>query len=479
MTLFIQKDGGTAGSGSVFPDRGSTHLIAISNLDAGYNETDLGGGSDLIQAAYAQSTTGPCPTRLNALVNTDFPTPTGNQDIIIVPSDNGFVLNDGSAVGPGITLPPNFGTLNPANSVVVIYDTTDNAGQGVCVKGEGSSDLNVQSPPSVILYHELSHAFRICTGASLDSTETDCASASAEEHAAEVDENDMRDQLGIPHRDANNHCANVGCQSTTCCVVASIACGSPYSEEVNALRDIRDRYLRPLEVGFDFFEQLHRDYYTFSPQVCTMMARSPDLKFMIGAYFVRPLTQILRLIYAYTAEGCAPDELGERFDAMVTVSPLLASLDTERIDELSQILGQQALPCRPGQGQEIAFLEALLRERAHSSPLVHWGLVEPLLMYLGGMRRRIVPDTFETLGAWLAATIDEWASRVPITEAWSRLSWHDRAGELDCLARVLLPTRSARSRFAERLLEFFEGNPRMDELLRARGFREGDAPCLT
>jgi hypothetical protein len=126
-----------------------------------------------------------------------------------VPSDNGFVLNDGSAVGPCITLPPNSGVDNPANSCVVIYDTTDNGGSGVCVAGEGSSTLDIQSPPSVILYHELSHAFRICTNAALSLAASGCT-ASPEEHAAEVDENDMRDQLGIPHRNDNTHSASVG-----------------------------------------------------------------------------------------------------------------------------------------------------------------------------------------------------------------------------------------------------------------------------
>lgn len=86
--------------------------------------------------------------------------------------------------------------LNPTNSTVVLYDTSDNGGTAICPQREGGG-LDLESPASVILYHELSHALRTCTSATLDRTETDCADASDEEEAAITDENDMRDQLGI------------------------------------------------------------------------------------------------------------------------------------------------------------------------------------------------------------------------------------------------------------------------------------------
>lgn len=478
MTLFIQKDTGSAGAGSVFPSVGSTHLIAISNMDAGYNETDLGSLTNLIQVGYTQSTTGPCPNRLNTLVNTDFGTPTGNRDILIVPSDNGFVRNDGVVVGPGVTLPPN-STLNPANSVVVIYDTTDNAGTGVCVKREGSSDMDVQSPPSVILYHELSHAFRICTSASLSSVEANCSSASPEENAAEIDENDMRDQLGIPHRDANNHCASVGCTSTGCCIVATVATGSPYSIEVNALRDVRDQFLRQSDVGYDFFEHLHTDYYTFSPEVCRMMSRTGELRSAIATYFVQPLSLTLRLIHQYTAEGCSAVELGERFNAAVEETPAMATLTLSLIDDLQEILGGGSVPSPPKLSEEVEDLEdleALLRTRAHSSEFVKWALIDTLSIYLRAARHRLAGGDTAALGAELAAAIDAWAPDMPITDAWSQLSRYDRGRELEFLARALLRTSAARRSFGERLLAHFNGAESMRDLLFERGFMEEDVP---
>jgi hypothetical protein len=465
MTLFIQNDTGTAGSGSVFPASGTLHLIAISNGDPNYGENPAVG--DLIPVTYVQSTTGPCPTRLNTLVNTNFPTPTGAVDIIIIPSNNGFVLNDGSVVGPGITLRPNT-SINPANSVIVIYDTTNNGGSGICVKREGSSAMDVQSPASVILYHELSHAFRRCTNATLSTVETNCNSASAEENAAEIDENNMRDQLGIPHRDATNHCANIGCQ-TNCCIVASVASGSAYSAEVNALRDVRDCFLRQSNVGFEFFERLHSDYYAFSPQVCGLMTRSPDLKSQVRNYFVKPLTEILRLIYEYTANHCTKAELGSQFDTMVTSSPSIASLGVADLTHLERVLGTSSLPEAPDNLGNLFKLQSLLRERAYHSEFVKWALIAPLSIYLEGLRLRLLERDTYTLGLQLADLIDAWAARMPITDVWSKLSWYDRGSELDFLVRALLRTPHARKEFAARLLAFFHGDECMSELLRERG----------
>lgn len=469
MSLFIQKDAGSAGMGSVFPDEAGAHLIAISNFDSGYNETDIG---SLIQVSYAQTTSGPCPDRLNLLVNTDFPTPSGTTDILVIASDIGFVLSDGTVVGPGITLRPGT-SVNPANSVVVIYDSTDNNGQGTCVKGEGSSDVDVPSPPSVILYHELSHALRTCTNSALSLVASGC-DASPEEHAAEVDENDMRDQLGIAHRDANDHCANVGCMSTTCCVVASVASGSPFSAQVNTLRELRDRFLRRSEVGFDFFERLHTDYYTFSPQVCDLMGRSTELKDWIGLYFVEPLTEILRLIQAYNVEGCGCEELGVRFLDRVDRLPAIAALDHDQVGMLEQLLGRGNLEQVSLDAWGFAGLDALIRERALRSEFVKWALVDTLAIYIEALRRRLDGAGPAELGPALAEAIDAWAARMPITEVWSRLSRHDRGDELEFLTRALLRAPRARAGFADRLLGHFAGDAALRGLLQDRSFLQGE-----
>jgi hypothetical protein len=359
--------------------------------------------------------------------------------------------------------------------VVVIYDTTDNGGQGVCVKREGGSQMDVQSPPSVILYHELSHALRDCTSSSLSNTEPDCSSASPEEHAAEVDENDMRDQLGIPHRDANNHCANIGCQSN-CCIVASLATGSPYSATVNRLRDLRDRFLRRSEVGYDFFEHLHTDYYTFSPEVCGLMSSSGELRSVISSYFVRPLAEMLNLIHHYTVQHCSIEELAERFEAAVMASPDIACLGGAEIEELERLLAARSVPSPPAAGEEVAGLELLLRTRAYSSEFIRWALIEPLSIYLGCERQRLEGSP---VGERLATAIDAWGAQMPITDIWSRLSLHDRREELEFLKSALLRAPAARTTFGERLLTSVGGDAAMQTLLIEQGFAEKEIPWQT
>ena len=53
-----------------------------------------------------------------------------------------------------------------------------------------------------MLYHELSHCFHFVTGTA--------AAGAQEEVNAEIDENDMRDVRGIPHRDVNSHDGGCG-----------------------------------------------------------------------------------------------------------------------------------------------------------------------------------------------------------------------------------------------------------------------------
>ena len=169
MTLFLQNDPGDAGTGGVFPDRGFVDLIQIANVDTGLGQEEATG--DLIDVTYARSLDGIPPERLDELVNTDF-----GHDIIVIPVDDSFMLSPdlvGSVAGlggltnpqaitnySGVTIAPGE-PGNPTSSVWVIYDTSDNGGQGYCLQKEGGGTVGF--PSAVILYHELSHALRDAT----------------------------------------------------------------------------------------------------------------------------------------------------------------------------------------------------------------------------------------------------------------------------------------------------------------------------
>jgi hypothetical protein len=467
MTLFLQNDAVGSGTGGVFPDRGFTDLVQIANLDTGIGENDPVG--DLIQITYAQTLTGIPPDRLNTLVNTDFADIPGSTDIIVIPVDQTFVRPNGHFVteNAGLTFPLG-NPENPTSSVLVIYDTSDNDGKGYCLPKEGGGTVGF--PSTVILYHELSHALRDATNSQLDNSDTGCA-ANAEEHQAESDENDMRDQLGIGHRDTTQHCVTTGCDSS-CCIVASIASGSPYSTDVTALREVRDELLRPSQVGFDFFEHLHYDYYGFSPQVVRMMAGADDLRAQISTALVGPLTQCLKLLHDYVAHqhtAQAPDagRLGERFCAELPAE--LAAMPREHVELALAILdGAGTVPGR------LRPLAALLRDRAASSAFIRWAILDNVETYLTALRWRIDGEPAEEIGSRLSARFDEWGARLPLTDVWRRLSTYTIGEELRLLRGQLLPAPSARAHFARRLREFLHDQlperPTFDAILESNGY---------
>jgi hypothetical protein len=466
MTLFIQSDGGTTGTGSVFPDRAGADLLAISNLDTGYGENPVA-GTNRIEVTYARTQNGPCPTRLDQLVNTDFAGTAGTVDILVVAADINFTLNDGSMLAGGFNIPPNAMSgsvnLNPSNSSVVLYDTSDNGGTGVCLRREGG-DLDLESPASVILYHELSHALRTCTNATLDRTETDCSNASDEEAAAITDENDMRNQLGIARRQPDDHCGNLGCTST-CCILTSIACGSPFAQEVNALRDIRDRALRKSEIGFDFFDRLFVDYYQFSPRVVDLMGGDPTLRTFIRTYFVRPLIAALQLFHAHTVSHVPPEELERRLDLAVREWPEVGALGVTDLAALRQILSpgsdRGALARLPYSASALNEMATLLDARALTSPYVKWALVDVMMILVQALEWRAA-GTSEG-GRRLAAAIDSWSTRMPISPIWAQLSRHEIAEGLEFLRRTLLRESWGQRLFASRLVEAFPHSARIKD----------------
>jgi hypothetical protein len=173
MTMFIQNDATGAGTGNINSQQGFMDLTAIANLDTGLGLGALVGNRQ--QLTYNRTDNGVPATRLGNLVNTafnpDYGLGAGPQavNIIVIPAAANFVFNDGTIVTAvaGRALPPsNSGLagagLNTTNDCLVIYDTTQNSGVGYCVARAGTGGtIDLDFPGSVILYHELSHAFRI------------------------------------------------------------------------------------------------------------------------------------------------------------------------------------------------------------------------------------------------------------------------------------------------------------------------------
>jgi len=93
------------------------------------------------------------------------------------------------------------------------------------------------------------------------------------------------------------------------CVIATAAYGSPLAPEVQFLRDFRDSIVYSTYAGSCFMQAFNAIYYSFSPQVAGLVAKSELLRALTCA-LLYPLIQILKLSVAvYQGLSFAP-ELG-------------------------------------------------------------------------------------------------------------------------------------------------------------------------
>ncbi|MGH9970755.1 MAG: CFI-box-CTERM domain-containing protein [Pyrinomonadaceae bacterium] len=473
MTMFIQNDATGAGAGSLAPNQAFVDLAVIANGDTGLGLAAQVGNRQ--QVTYARTLAGPPPIRLDNLVNTNFPPDYGlgagpqAVTIIVLPVLANFTLNNGTSilVVGGTALPPsNSGLggagLNNTNDCLVIYDTTQNNGNGYCVARAGTGGtLDLQSPNPVILYHELSHALRIVNNAALALTPGICNPSSPEENAAITDENDLRTQIAnatgatLVLRDPGIHCAGIcaggssGGGNGGCCIVATVASGSTLSAEVAALRSVRDGLLRKSEVGFSFFQSLYHDYYGFSPQVCTLMAKHPELRPFVLEGFVRPLTTILRLIEGYVLGNSNVATIGKQFVADHT--------DQEAAVARLSIL-RRAREVLAGSNTRLTDEQwklAQLLNPALSSEHVRWALVEPVEIYESALQSLLDERSVDQLGEQLCEAINAWAGRIPVDDVWASLAVEELGNELKALDNTFLRTAKARTSFRDRLKRKF------------------------
>ncbi|HTU13019.1 MAG TPA: hypothetical protein VMG08_19170 [Allosphingosinicella sp.] len=478
MTLFIQTDATGAGAGTINPNLVALNLGVVANGDTGLGVNAPVGNRQTV--TYAQTLMGTCQNRLNALVNTvfmpDYGLGAGPQqvDVICIGVGSDFVLNDGSSIltRGGTALPPsNSGlggaTLNGTNNCLVLYDTTQNNNGGYCTARAGSGGaLNLDTPNSVILYHELSHAFRIVNNTLL-SLAGGCDPSSPEENAAITEENDLRTQIAnaegepVILRDAGNHCGNVGCVTTkVCCIIASVASGSPVSPLVQELRALRDGLLRRSEVGHAFFGRLFFDYYSFSPQVCTLMAGEPQLPDLVLKGYVEPLLLMLRAMTAATYEPIDDETLGRRFLAAVG-GPAARRQRLAALDQAGRFWRGDEVPDH----ETARKLAGLLQDHALPSEHVRWALVEPVRIFQAILRALPRRPVAATIGRDIRAAIDAWVPDFPIDPIWASLPLRELTAELENIDAVLLKSEAARARFRRRLLARFETIPPIRQLL--------------
>ncbi|MCA1579460.1 MAG: hypothetical protein LC794_19110 [Acidobacteria bacterium] len=467
MALFILEDAAGIGNDQIDTFQAFIDCVIIAN-DDGVGLNDPAGGRQ--QVTYARTENGPPQLRLDALVNTTFTPDYGSGpqqvDTVVIPGLAGFTLDDGTDFRHnGTALAPNSSglagaSLNTTEFCLVIYDTQQN----ICVARQGSGDIDLPISNPVVLYHEFSHAFRIVNNGLLALT-GECDPSSPEENAAITDENDLRTQIANRQgetpalRDPGIHCGAVGCDGG-CCIIATVASKSLNSKQIQFLRSVRDHFVRSTEVGYAFFQKFFYDYYSFSPQVCTIMVGNPEIPGHLLEGYINPLLDFWKVMIERSGNNFSDAELGAAF---VRHHPDRAAAQS-RLEALQSTVAYWMQEETEGNSAPAELL-TLLRERAWPSEYMQWALVAPVRIYHDVLTRYLAGADEAAIGRAFNNELDTWAPEIPISDVWAALSAEEVVKELEFCENVLLQSPASKKRFHQRLLDRFADITSVDVVL--------------
>jgi hypothetical protein len=480
MALFIAQTDGTTNFevGLVQLD-----LIAISKIDQdlGFEETatvDIE-GITCIPVTYTQNETGATPERLDELVNrTDFVEQT---DVVIFGLDCTFMLNDGTSMcgnGTAVESPANNPVYNTSwnpftATIPVFYDVTYCDGAGMIVDKDGGGHTAQYS--DVVLYHELSHAYHFLNATQPPLNPTVTESLAQEEVNAEIDENDMRDVRGVPHRDVNSHWGACGGGETGCCIVASLATGSAFSDDVNRFRLLREHTLRQSVVGDDFFKEFFYRYYGFSPEVTRLMGRQPSLSDLVKDRFVLPLLAGVEMLIFYADQK--GDGLCEFIKTQSVRSGLSEIYRKEFLAELSSYLkiarnfdNDLISKSLKDKGVQYSGFKKLLKhinKETIKDEYVNWALVSVVEVWVESALLLYTTKSDAEIGFEIYEKIIKWIALMPVSNVWEEFSRIETETELQHLEQFIFDPISKEifsgrlvekhSKYSETILKWVEG----------------------
>ena len=377
------------------PDQVFQDFIALTGGAGSLGEINARGYPDLYQLTYGVPGASALCQRIKSLVDH----PTGNIVVSGVPSS--FPLADGNPITRkgGETSED---TTNVGEPVIrVIYDIGMCNGNGYWADGKSGQRINM--PRAIILYHELSHAWHIANG-TVAATEED------EEQVSEDDENIARQDKDEPLRLTTSHGGGCGNPKpggygnpweNACFVVAAVA-GAESGAVVDSLRLVRDAAIRSIPMGHRLFEDLYREYYSYSPRIAKCLWADPHLRQAYSNAVVGPLLRV----YATLAECLAhwPD-LGAVDAVLERAMACEARAPRAQCDSLSTRLVDSLLSGRPDPdlaGSELVAHQHLV--------LSQWAIVRPLRAYwtiARGARPPTAPVVRAALLQWLSEQVTD------------------------------------------------------------------------
>lgn len=403
MTLVIRRSPYVTGSTppvtyQVQPDEVLGHLIVLAT----------GGEVDELPAAFSEdSTSDPDWATITFTVSPapDTSTPKGRVQqrmLDIVASSNEFQIigvDESTVWSDGETT-----AASPARTLgrTVFYAVSVCNGNGRWVIGSGGGQPC--TPVVGILYHELAHAFH---GHPVGTVAQD-------EAEAITDENELRTQMGFASRSTSDLRSECGCSGDSgCCIIASVSTGAPYGREVNALRFARDHFFRSTAVGDAFFAALHREYYSFSIDVCRVMVCSEPARREVERVLVRPLVAALRFFRMMSTASTEAERAQAYRDARAEI---LAVRGAESpLDGLVRDTYRgEPLRTRGSHDSSIARIEQLLAARLPSSPHVAWAIGGPLALFLDSLEQIDESASDAEVDAWWRPAMDAWLRGLPM-----------------------------------------------------------------
>jgi hypothetical protein len=388
MTLFTDLSGMSSVAFS--------NLFTISGDDGGLGVTDAPGDTTVFLVQYTETAGQPATAdRLSALVNTDFGMP-----IVIT------AVNGGNDPYSGLDVTGNGFTYILDSVIRIVYDISQCCGQGIFVFDTGNNHISLPNP--VILYHELSHAFRAGQG----TTQTN------DEPPAETDENVLRTQLGLCLRDVNNHgggCGSgdncggsdggpdggptaAGCAAGNDdgCFIVTATTGSPVSVELVGLRLLRDQISMMSPLADRLIESIYREYYQFSPDMALRLHHDEMARMAVLGLVVRPLLAWYSLAGTLALSHSDSDAIERASHDLVAACPRFPGTGSI-VSILATIRAGGSLPLAAP--RLLRDLTPRLRQAA-GLPHVAWAILDPLARAWAVATRHA--DPVEQVAQWLA-----------------------------------------------------------------------------
>jgi hypothetical protein len=476
VTVTIDTSLGFGHQGAVFET-----LVEITRCDPGLGSFQLGPGA--IQVSFEPKNLGVASSdRLLALVrHSQLVLITGAPSWVTPPGFGGKTLRE---LGGGAA------ESTAAGPIMVWLDVTEAGGAYYNVY-----DVNKQriySPPAVALYHELAHAYHKTIG--------DYTPGPPGEVQATADENAFRSQLGLPRRHPTDDYAAVGppehggvtfptCKpkTTTVCVVATAALGSPTEPTVAELRRARDEY-RDLGAWTSLIaDPVLSQYMRLGPGVAREMISDDALRAAVLTFTVQPVACLLAIVEA----DLAADDDGP--DPGAAIDRILAEYGREAAEAgcapASLVAAAEGATAAARQLQDGADVRQAPTDERHA-PESLYGYLGSAVAAGGGDMRGFAWG-FEGLALFLrraAAKLGEradsgeealeelrdWLGRLPLP-ARSALDLADAPRELQVLGARLFTRPQTRQAFARRLLEGWprESAPALASVLDEQGFLPG------